>query len=194
MPPVDLPGELKVVATAALEKIADHDGLIKISVQEQRGLKKLLEQQNKELQALKEREKQAKADENKLKEELKAAKQRRAQATQDKKQAVKRRLEGEFEKVANQEEKGEGPTPEHPPKKHRAKAKSVKPAEQPMSPSQIRAMISPKAKGLAGRSPELKKDPRKENAIVGLKELHEAGISGLTLPADDFDKKKFDCT
>lgn len=85
MPQEVLPKELTAVATAVLEKIADPDGSIKISVQEQRGLKKLLNQQNKELQALKEKEKQAKAEEDKLKEQLKAAKQRRAQAAEDKK-------------------------------------------------------------------------------------------------------------
>lgn len=108
---------------------------------------------------------------------------------------MKRRLEGEFDKAADHEGK-EGATPEPANKKPRAKAKasaSAKPAQQPMSPEQIRAMISPKAKGLAGMTP-LRKDPRKEKALAALTVLREAGISGLKLPADDFDKKKFDCT
>lgn len=183
------------MATAVLEKIADPDGLVKISVQEQRGLKKLLNQQNKELQALKEKEKQAKDEENKLKEQLKAARQRRTQAAAEKKAAVKRRLEGDFDKAANEEAK-EGATPEPPMKRSKAKAKASangKSAEAPLSPEQIRAMISPKAKGLAGMTPT-RKDPRKEKALAALTMLREAGISGLKLPADDFDKKKFDCT
>ena len=194
-----LPEEIAELAAKALEKTKGPDGTITLSVSEQRDLKKHLEEQNKELIALKQREKDAKAEEKQLKEQLKAAKDRRVKATEQKKQhttAAKRKLDPEFKEVAgpNEAEAAEmHTTPEPEKKKPRRGRQKQNKEDAPLTPKQIRAMVSPKARALAGLGPEGGKDPRKEKAMAGLALLREAGISGLKLPSDDFDKKIHVC-
>lgn len=186
-----LPEEIAELAAKALEKTKAPDGTITLSVSEQRDLKKLLEEQNKELIALKQREKDAKAEEKELKEQLKAAKDRRVKATEQKKlhtNAAKRKLDPEFKEVAKPSEAEAAEmhaTPEPEKKKPRRGKQKQNKDDAPLNPAQIRALVSPKARALAGLGPEGGKDPRKEKAMAGLALLREAG--------DDFDKKIHVC-
>ncbi len=191
-----LPEEIAELATKALDKAKAPDGTITLSVSEQRGLKRLLDDQNKELLALKQREKDAKAEEKQLKDQLKAAKERRVQATEQKKQHTKRKLDQQFKEVAEPHEAVAAEahaTPEPEKKRKRVPSQKGNKEVAPLNPAQIRAMVSPRARALAGVGPQGGKDPRKEKAMAGLAILREVGISGLKLPSDDFDKKIHVC-
>ena len=194
-----LPPSLAQTAQQALEEVKGQEGTLGLNLEDQRGLKRKLDQEAQEKADAKKEEtmnkKQAAAAKALEKAEHKLAQAKaKSEALKGKLVGgVKRRLDNAFAAV---DDKG-GPPPSPP--KAAAKARTRKATKK--SPN-VKVSLSPKAAAFAAntaasaagsRSPPKEGNRRQQVAEHSLKQLRDLNLPGLELPGENFSKKMLGC-
>ena len=192
--PPQLPEDMAKQAKQQGQSFADTSGVVEVSLDEQRQLKKKLEAEAKEQAEQKKQaaldKKQIAADkaiekaEKKLREAQAKAAQLQSKAPR---KSTKRKLEADFASAA---EPGQSAPPESPAKSRRSRKKSNTSPNQ-KSPA---IKLSPKAKSFASGSRKPNpKDATQNRATAALTLLREKKLYDLTLPPAEFSKKNLGC-
>ena len=193
--PADMPMEVEEAAKEQVEQHKTAGKGVDVSVTEQRGLKKQIEEEQKEKAEKKKHEAENKKKEAAqvalMKAEAKLAKaQAKAKALEDKKHKVplKRKLDAQFAGVADDDK--ENP-PVSPPKPKRSRAKKTPNTKKKQQQGKV--VLSPKAKAFAVAASSKGPTSREHKAQIALGKLRDLNLSGLELPDETFSKMILAC-
>eukprot|EP00435_Cladocopium_sp_Y103_P017172 s3511_g4.t1 len=170
-------------------------GVVEVNLDEQRQLKKKLEEEAKELAEQKKQtaldKKQMAADKaiQKLEKKLRDAQAKAAQLqSKAHGKTAKRKLDADFASVADPGQSGPPPSPAA---KKNSRSKKPNPSPNQKSPS---FKLSPKARSFAtGSTKPSPKDATQNRATAALTLLREKKLRDLTLPPMEFSKKNLGC-